>query len=394
MMENQKWILIILSLVIFSNYAYAGLFSPLYPPGVTSGAVCGILGCTMKGNINMNWSYITNAYLANVTMYDTTFIGNNTIQQMYDAANNGSFVPYIGADKNIYLGRHNITINGSIMFEERTGIHNLFTVNPVNGDGFSMQYWYDFELANDDWLVFKKTDGNDNVPDGGIAFMMSNASGHNQTVMKIDGYGNANFTNYDISTTGKLDVGKTTTIHSNMTVDHKITTKSLNVTNNIYSEGNLIITGNMSVKRPYGMWSSTETQTVPIANTKYTFNYTNTEDSYLINLQTDKRHFQVEQTGDYLIILSIMAQSETISKRAYVWVEKNDIDVPRSTTLYDFKSAGGQAVIAVPFILDLNTTDTFSVNYAGSDNAISFPYTANTSFCPETPSIIITMTKI
>lgn len=117
---------------------------------------------------------------------------------------NASYVPYNGATSNVNLGQHNITINGSIQFLERQGIQDLFYVNPVNGDGFTMSYWYDFEAINDDWLVFKKTDGNDASPDGGIAFMMSNYTGYNRTIFKLDSYGNANFTDYNIMTLGNI----------------------------------------------------------------------------------------------------------------------------------------------------------------------------------------------
>ena len=196
-----------------------------------------------------------------------------------------------------------------------------------------------------------------------------------------------------------LNVSGQTNLGGNVTVAHKLTTKSLNVTSNIYSSGNLIVTGNMSVKRPYGMFSSTQTQTCAVQNTAYPMTFNWTEDAYQVIKASDNINFSVQQTGDYQIILSIMAQSNAISKRAYVWVQLTNssgafVDVPRSTTVYDFKAANAYAVIAVPFILDLETTDKFRVMYAGNDNGISFPYLTNTSFAPETPSVVMTMLKI
>jgi len=114
------------------------------------------------------------------------------------------YVPYTGATSDVNIGAHNYITNGSIQWHEQTGIQNLFYINPLLGDGFRMEYWYDFEAANDDWLIFHKTDGNDANPDGGIGFMMSNSSGYNKTVLKIDGGHLANFTNYDITTTGNI----------------------------------------------------------------------------------------------------------------------------------------------------------------------------------------------
>ena len=97
-----------------------------------------------------------------------------------------------------------LIVNKSVRWLESSGIQNLFYINPLNGDGFRMEYWYDFELPNDDWLIFHKTDGNDASPDGGIGFMMGNSSGDNKTILKLDGYGLANFTDYNIQTTGNI----------------------------------------------------------------------------------------------------------------------------------------------------------------------------------------------
>jgi hypothetical protein len=155
-------------------------------------------------------------YLCNVTAgYNIT--NNITINETYNITNNITIQLNCSDDPNCVMtdGTRNITPNlyvtnnislETLLFGERTGIYTLLRVNPFGSDGFSMQYWYDFELANDDWLVFQKTDGNDDHADGGIAFMMSNAT-NNTTILKLDGYGMANFTDYNIETTGNITAG-------------------------------------------------------------------------------------------------------------------------------------------------------------------------------------------
>lgn len=119
-----------------------------------------------------------------------------------------TYIPYTGAIKNVNLGEFNLTLNGTIYFPEtipESGVRPLIQVNPVGADAFTLEYQYSFEgTPNNDWLVFKKTDGNDADPDGGIAFVMSNASGYNKTVFTLDGYYTANFTNYNIKTEGNV----------------------------------------------------------------------------------------------------------------------------------------------------------------------------------------------
>ena len=158
-------------------------------------------------NLSTNWTELT-IKLTNVTNDSYVSINNISVNRNQSlgalSQANQTYVPYNGSIADISLGKHNLSLNGSIEFKERTGIQDLFFVNPYDGDGFRMEYWYDFEAINDDWLIFRKTDGNDITPDGGIGFMMSNASGWNKTVLKLDSYGNANFTDQNIITTGNV----------------------------------------------------------------------------------------------------------------------------------------------------------------------------------------------
>ena len=173
---------------------------------------------TQDNDSNNNYISSINSTLANI------FTEQNTSQTNFINSNNGSFVntyvPYTGANKNVNLGTYNVTsswvnattnswfkkiiVDTAIQWLEHTGVQNLFYINPLNGDGFRMEYWYDFELANDDWLIFRKTDGNDITPDGGIGFVMTNNESTNKTILKLDGYGNANFTDQNITTTGNV----------------------------------------------------------------------------------------------------------------------------------------------------------------------------------------------
>lgn len=191
-----------------------------------------------------------------------------------------------------------------------------------------------------------------------------------------------------------LDVSNNMSISNNLTVGKNIDANSINTTNSAQFGGNLIVAGNMSIKRPYGMYSSTKTQTCAVSNTAYPMTFNITEDSWLINKASDSSNFTFLQSGDYLIELSVMAQSTSPGDRAYIWLQKNGVNINRSNTLYDFKAANSQAVIAVPFIVDILPSDTIRVMYAGSATAVQFPFTTNTSFAPSTPSAIMTITKI
>ncbi len=153
----------------------------------------------------LNWSNITNPDLR---LLNSTFISNPYSWINY--TNLSSYVNQTYANSTYLTNRSgalltNLTINdsGAISFSEGSGVQTMWQMNQT-GDGFKMEYWYDFDGAFDDRLVFRKTDGNDAFPDGGFAIVMSNSSGANVTVLKIDGDGTFNFTNDNLITLGNI----------------------------------------------------------------------------------------------------------------------------------------------------------------------------------------------
>jgi hypothetical protein len=205
----KKIYIFILSLVVFSSFAFAliddtrELTITNLIPGLTK-MQADILYCQQNGNCNISNLNVINTTVTNqnvtgmVNAYGYTVNGTN-INYFYWSQNTNQY-----SLSGIKQGNYSLNTSGTIGFSEAIGIKDLLWVNHQNlfADGFLLEYWYDFEMPFDDWLVFHKTDGNDAAPDGGIAFMMSNSSGDNRTVLKLDGYGNANFTDYNINTLG------------------------------------------------------------------------------------------------------------------------------------------------------------------------------------------------
>jgi hypothetical protein len=174
-------------------------------------------------------------------------------------------------------------------------------------------------------------------------------------------------------------------------------TDKLNVVGNLNVTGNVWIGGNVSIKRPYGMFSSTEDQTLTLADTAYPVTFNWTEDAYEI-IKEGNSNFSVQQNGDYLIELSAIFQSAVANKKSNIWVQIYNgsqwDDVPRSNTQLTIRTSGSDYVVAVPFIIDVTTSEKFRIMWAGDDNGVFLNYMTNTSYAPETPSIIMTTTKI
>lgn len=169
---------------------------------------------------------------------------------------------------------------------------------------------------------------------------------------------------------------------------------SLTLTGDLNITGNLIVSGNISLKRPHGMWSDNTTQVVLSTGTPYDMNFSQIELQYLINRTAKKTNFTFQQRGVYLVELSIMGQSSVASTHLEIWAKKNGKDIPRSNTRYEFKSVNAEAVLAVPFIVDMEKGENLSIAYAGDNNGVILPATPITAYSPSTPSSIVTISKV
>lgn len=199
-----------------------------------------------------------------------------------------------------------------------------------------------------------------------------------------------------------IDCNTTTTgadllVGDDMQVMGDTFTENTNITG-LLTTGNIVVNGNVSIKRPYGMFSSTETQVMSAANTAYPITFNWTENAYEIIKASDNSNFSVQQTGNYLIELSAITDTDTVNKHIDIWAQKNGANIPRSNTKVQLPSANTKTLIVVPFIIDLNTNDSFRLMMNSDDAGSQLLYVAasgsGANEVPETPSIIMTITKL
>lgn len=193
-----------------------------------------------------------------------------------------------------------------------------------------------------------------------------------------------------------------TNINSTRIITQNITSTFFNssriIAKNISSEyinvsGNLIIGGNLSAKIPYAVFTDNTTQGMASTAVGQVMNFSTIDDNYEINL-VNKQNITVNQPGDYHFIVSAIATCANNNKHINIWWQKNGVNVPRSNTLQEINTANVEALMTVPFIIDLNRTDNLRIMWNSDDTGCSLKYTTNNSFIPETPSIILTINRI
>ena len=160
---------------------------------------------------------------------------------------------------------------------------------------------------------------------------------------------------------------------------------------------NIIVHGNVSIKRPYGSWSSTETQTITSPSTAFPISFNWTETSFQMTKEGNT-NFSVQQNGSYMVVISAIFTTDAPNKHAELWLQSWSGSawehVPRSNSLIQIPSTSTEMILAVNFILPAYTSDKFRIAMASDDAGTQLLYTPATGYSPETPSIIMSATKV
>lgn len=232
---------------------------------------------------------------------------------------------------------------------------------------------------------------------GGYGLTVPTGSNSNKNITSLNDFlfkQNVNISKLLNGNIAKFRNVNTTTMNvSNLLTANFIRTNNLNVSGNVNVTQNIYIGGNISVKVPYAVFTDNTTQGLISTLAGQPMNFSITEDNYYINI-TNKQNITVKQVGDYHFIVSAIGICGNNNKHINVWWQKNGINVPRSNTLQELSTANVEALLTIPFIIDLNATDNLRIMWNADSTGCTLEYTPSTSFIPETPSIILTINRI
>jgi len=166
--------------------------------GTGTGNITNFYNITNITTYNNNTIYNVTALYNNYTIYNVTNVTNAaknaTNPWLYENLTNYIFnisklLSFLNTSNSILF--QNITVNQTLDWGDQTPYRTLenYKCSPVT-DGF--QWYYDGNFGGtpfNDYLVLRKCDGNDVIPDGGFAIVMSNTTA-NVTVFNLTGEGN------------------------------------------------------------------------------------------------------------------------------------------------------------------------------------------------------------
>lgn len=157
---------------------------------------------------------------------------------------------------------------------------------------------------------------------------------------------------------------------------------------------------NAGIEMPHLMQSDNTDQAIADTTIAQVITFDTDVHHHMIT-RTSASRFTITKRGSYLITFSGVTLCSTAGKRIEVWMRINGSDLTDSNTVYTFKSANANTVIAVSFINHFDINDYFEFWTWGDDTGAKWDYTAAqaanpgvTPARPACPSIIITCNYI
>lgn len=144
----------------------------------------------------------------------------------------------------------------------------------------------------------------------------------------------------------------------------------------------------------YASFSDTTDQTANVANTAYEvrFNTTDIASGHYLRNNTE---IVCNTAGvfNYQFSLQFVSTSSSVHD-AYIWIRKNNVDVPNTATIITFSSNKQYGVAAWNYFVDMEPGDHIHLMWAASDARVSIVAPPATAFCPAVPSAIMTVSQV
>jgi hypothetical protein len=165
------------------------------------------------------------------------------------------------------------------------------------------------------------------------------------------------------------------------------------------NDGTISFTGTAGLTIPHLMQSDSTDQAIADPKVAQVITF-DTDVHHSMITRTSSSRFTITKAGSYLITFSGVTKG-AINDYINVWLRVNGNDVVNSNTIYQYKSNGATAIVAVNFLEHFDVGDYFEFWTWGSSTGDSWDATAAvaanpgvTPARPACPSIIITANYI
>jgi hypothetical protein len=144
----------------------------------------------------------------------------------------------------------------------------------------------------------------------------------------------------------------------------------------------------------YGSFFDTTTQTAAAINTPYAMRLNTTAESNQIAVISDSR-VTFKNRGTYNIQFSAqLDQTSGASHNIYIWLRKNGVDVPSSSSVVAIQGTTAELVAAWNFVVTVLGGDYVQIMWAVSNTSVQIVAAPANAFSPAIPSVIVTAVSV
>lgn len=144
----------------------------------------------------------------------------------------------------------------------------------------------------------------------------------------------------------------------------------------------------------YGSFFDTTTQTAAAINTPYAMQLNTTAESNQIAVVSGSR-ITFKNRGTYNIQFSAqLDQTSGASHNIYIWLRKNGVDVPNSSSIVAIQGTSAELVAAWNFIVSVLGGDYVQIMWAVSNTNVQIVAAPANAFSPAIPSVIVTAVSV
>jgi hypothetical protein len=144
----------------------------------------------------------------------------------------------------------------------------------------------------------------------------------------------------------------------------------------------------------YGSFYDTTTQTAAAINTPYAMQLNTTAEANQVGVTSGSR-ITFNNRGTYNVQFSAqLDQTSGSSHSIYIWLRKNGVDVPNSSSVVVVQGTTAELVAAWNFIVTVLAGDYVQIMWAVSNTAVQIVAAPATAFSPAIPSVIATAVSV
>jgi hypothetical protein len=160
--------------------------------------------------------------------------------------------------------------------------------------------------------------------------------------------------------------------------------------------GEIFVRPTIEQRHYYGSFFDTQSHSANTANTAYAIPLNTTDFSSGVSIDlVDKTKVITEQSGLYNFQFSTQfVSSNSSSKDIYIWIKKDNVNVPNSASRITLSGNGSYIVAAWNFVISMSANSIFQLMWATTDTSVSISAPPATAFAPATPSTILTVTQV